>query len=179
MEEIGKMIPDETYLKMILALPGDFFEKVEPAFGNLYWVETYQGWKEGYSRKTYAVCSMVLDTGTYYLSLQDRTNFDEVIGSWEFEYSKRDKAIHWRKWLIPSQEQLQKMLKSNILTDAGNLWHVFCTFDEFVHSEYERRSFLKTGKLISDSFEMLWLSCVMKTKYNQIWDGNAWADEEK
>lgn len=147
---------DPEYLKMVLALPEDFFENWKWQVGDKQVLQCKSG-------KLYHKLVCEEDVGTVYID----TN-----------YSYLD-CSQARMRPIPSQEQLQKMLKSNILTDAGNLWHVFCTFDEFVHSEYERRSFLKTGKLISDSFEMLWLSCVMKTKYNQIWDGNVWADEEK
>jgi len=158
---------DPNYLKMVLALPDEFFERIKPRFGNLYWVETYQGWKEGYSRKTYAVCSIILDTGTYYLSLQDRKNMDEVVGSWEFEYNKRDKAIHWRKWLIPSQEQLQEMIKQGI-------WHDKELNDiDVLSSVIQWHTTRGTNHRLDQCSEYLFLE-FLQWLNAQIWDGKEW-----
>lgn len=163
----------EEYKKMVLALPDDFFEMIEPEFGNLYWVETYQGWIEGYSRKTYAVCSIILDTGRYYLSLQDRQDMDEVVGNWEFEYNKRDKAIHWRKWLIPSQEQLQKMIindfKVNGLIIEENRYNIYLEwrFEAWLRDQiFEEKAGL--------SFECLWMGFLEYVIYGKKWDGEKW-----
>jgi len=159
----------DEYLKMVLALPDEFFENITPEFGNLFWVETYQGWEDGYSRKTYAILDHVFESGNYSLILMDSTQIDERLYKWDFQYNKRDEVTYWRGWLIPSQEQLLQIYKTkkdlqydsmallwlaNWIEDKVTEDHGFC-FD------YES----------AEAITLLW---VQETCFNQAWDGKKW-----
>ena len=146
---------DEMYLKMILALSDEFFE----------------GWE--WKHCDYGINLDNIEKGRV-IPLEEMFHTEFKILYVDSFFKDIEWILKDRVRPIPSQEQLQKMLESKMLTTGGNRWHVFCTFDEFVRSEYERRSFWKTGTLITDSFEMLWLACVMKEKYGKTWDGEKW-----
>ena len=151
----------DEYLKMVLALPDEFFENITPEFGNLFWVETYQGWEDGYSRKTYAILDHVFESGNYSLILMDSTQIDERLYKWDFQYNKRDEVTYWRGWLIPSQEQLQKMSGISAFT-----------FIHMLHSFSEDQ--LQYGNKIPYDINCITLAFLVNLKYNYIWDGEKW-----
>ena len=159
---------DKEYLNMVIALPDDFFENITPEFGNLFWVETDQGWKEDYSRKTYAILDHVFDDGNYSLILMDSSQIDERLYKWDFQYNKRDEVTYWKGWLIPSQEQLIKMIKDNQILKNVKLSDL-----EILERVVEWHMRRDPEKVQEKCAECLFLDVLMWLNGN-IWDGEKW-----
>jgi len=62
---------------------------------------------------------------------------------------------------LPTQEQLQGLLKKP-------LWWLVWHFEEFVEPMSDKTFFQDT------TMDELWLTFVMKEKYNKIWNGETW-----
>ena len=73
------------------------------------------------------------------------------------------------KIFLPTQEQLQEMLK-----DVS--FHIWGSFDNLYMTaavDYHRRNAYQVGNNIK-SMNELWLAFVMKEKYSKIWTGEKW-----
>ena len=73
-------------------------------------------------------------------------------------------------WL-PTQEQLQEMVKPTLEVDDFGLVEEF--FD-FVYGEDNQPNQIDSP---IKSMEQFWLAFVMKEKYNKIWNGEKWVKE--
>ena len=79
------------------------------------------------------------------------------------EYKKHNNAV----WL-PTQEQLQEIIKPTLETDDFELVELF--FD-FVYGEDSQPNQINSPiKLMNE----MWLAFVMHEKYNKIWTGEKW-----
>ena len=65
-------------------------------------------------------------------------------------------------WWLPTQSQLQEMLKGNI---ASLLFRVQRQFNEMQFPD------------LPTSMEQLWLALVMKEKHGKVWTGTEWASD--
>ncbi len=77
---------------------------------------------------------------------------------------KRETCI----WL-PRQDQMQEMINS---TDISNL------FDKFFSYYTLNWSVRSTPWWNNISFEQLWLAFVIKEKFNKIWNGEKWIEQD-
>lgn len=155
---------DDQYIKMVLALPDEIFKDVRPKFGDIYWVETYQGWNEGYSRKTYAVCDTVFRNGDYSLILQDQTQVDFRLYAVNFKYNRRDDVIYWKKWLVPSQEHLRQIMDMSPIEFIEDLY-------EYAHEPIREGM---DASIFYIDLNCFTLAYVMDRKCKKYWDGESW-----
>ncbi len=109
--------------------------------------------------------------GDYYAEkILDRWYVDVFIGN-EFYSVATDGTpmIHWV--YLPKQDQLQAMMpdyQGNWLNYHGKI------YDWVRRCRADRSYYLSDGKGKFTSMEQLWLSFVMKEKFNKHWNGTTW-----
>jgi len=94
-----------------------------------------------------------------------------VISGDDLKYTFDPNYYTW----LPRQDQLQEMVLGQI-TRAYNLWTMITHFNEFSRdsgtvSMFDRQTWYYM------TMEKLWLAFVMKEKFNKIWDGKNWINQ--
>jgi hypothetical protein len=146
------MSNNPLYIKMVLALPLDFFKDWE--------------WQEG--------------DHLLHKELGSDQWYERTIG--ELEVSRNTilyRVIDYHDTLegdirpLPSQRQLQDMAKK-VLTEKHNVefddWRLLVDFYNVT-----RDSFFRVFSPINYTLDVMWLQYVVHRMYNKRWDGEQWA----
>jgi hypothetical protein len=149
------MITNPEYIKMVLALPDEFFEDWEWNYGDTFILKVASDkW-------------MVHYIGDFELTNDDIGTW-EPIGGCESTFEKVEEA----RRPVPSQEQLQK-----ICINYENKHNLYSNSNDFLISEHFIASVIE-GDLIENietkTLGEMWLEFVVFLKYAKRWDGEKW-----
>lgn len=152
---------DKEYLKMVLALPGDFFEG---------WV-----WQAGdraismndqYKRELIVLTTAPLKM----LNSDDKVVllFPYSIGGTQIE----EYIVNLRP--IPSQEQLQEMIKNHLMKQDSTVksYDVINLFCDWFKAHYTRNPDYK--EVENDSGVSIWVRYAQYVIYGKSWNGDTW-----
>lgn len=128
------------------------------------------------------------------VSVKDRTGLQATIAQWKPGYtgfsiydeslnradSKHGllyQPVESSAFILWKQDQLQEMLFNKKYTIDKNILDIVHLFEEFVLSEILRYHNMRFR--CEDSFEVLWLKCVMDTKYKLEWRNGTWIHKKE
>ncbi len=94
------------------------------------------------------------------------TKSTQLITLYDIETYSDDFYIEEKYTWLPTQEQLQEMLK-NSWADPSILLAEFYGWQVFIYPKFK-----------DESITERWLAFVMKEKYNKVWTGEDWINEE-
>ncbi len=138
---------NDEYLRMVLALPEEFFEGWE-------WREGDQFYIKGYGEDTHVIGDAVL--------FKKKPHYWKgylVYGDWDY----------FKLVPVPSQEQLQSIIKKYITENEFPLTDrvLLCEFMD--HVIYYREKEFECCSL-----DVMWLDFAMCRIYKKTWDGEKW-----
>jgi hypothetical protein len=148
---------DNEYLKMVLALPGEFFSGWEFNDGDqVYLTEEIDDYSPSDVHGLYTVFDRLLA-------------HDGILDTENWLYVRAVDCKNGRP--IPSQEHIQKMILDNQEKQTGNRYNDFALlnlFNKYINSN------IFTYAPVTYSAVELWLQYAAWEIYNMKWDGEKW-----
>lgn len=139
----------DLYIRMVLALPEDFFKGWE--------------WKEG--DKQVLQCK----NGNLYYKFVCEEDIGTVYIDTNYSYYDCSQA---RLRPLPDQKQLQDVIKSNFKKSDSTVkdYDVIKLFCDW----FEARFVIEYKVIENESIDCIWLRYVMDVIYNKTWNGESW-----
>jgi hypothetical protein len=144
---------DDKYIKMVLALPAEFFRGRDYKLGDTILIKGHldNKWHVGH------IGDYVIEDGEV-----------GTIQGEECEFYIENRDLRY----LPNQKQLQDMAKKALFYEHGLEFDNWKLLVDFYHVTHD--SFFRVFSPTEYTLDMMWLQYVVKILFNKKWNGEKW-----